>query len=98
MSQLVLLRYSTYLNNAYADQGLVSYALHPGAIPTELDLTLPNMLHAKMKDTPKLAGHGIMKRNWLKGRYVSCTWDMPKLMRCQQEIVDGDTVTVKVVK
>ena len=102
MSKLALVRYSTYLNNEYGDQGLVSYALHPGAIPTELGLTLPKKLHAKMNDTPELAGDTIVflasqKREWLKGRYVSCTWDMTELMKRQQEIVDGDKLTVKLV-
>ena len=102
MSKLALLRFATYLNNEYADQDLLSYALHPGAIPTELGLTLPKMLHAKMKDTPELAGDTIVflvsqRREWLKGRYLSCTWDMPELMERKEEIVEGDKLTVKLV-
>lgn len=102
ISKLALLRYAEYLNVEYGAQGLVSYALHPGAIPTEVGLTLPKYLHAKMIDTPELAADTIVflsseKTEWLRGRYVSCTWDMPEFLGMQEEIVQEDKLKIKLV-
>jgi NAD(P)-dependent dehydrogenase (short-subunit alcohol dehydrogenase family) len=37
------------------------------------------------------------KRDWLAGRYVNCTWDMPDLMAQKDEIVKGDKLKVRLV-
>lgn len=37
------------------------------------------------------------KRDWLAGRYVNCTWDMPELMAQKEEIVKGDKLRVRLV-
>jgi hypothetical protein len=37
------------------------------------------------------------KRNWLAGRYINCTWDMPELMAQKDEIVKGDKLKVRLV-
>lgn len=100
MSKLALLRYAEYLNLEYGARGIVAYALHPGAIPTELGLTLPEFLHAKLIDKPELAADTIVflaseKRTWLKGRYISCTWDMPEFLRKREEIISGDKLKLK---
>ncbi|KAL9596555.1 MAG: hypothetical protein Q9219_005733 [cf. Caloplaca sp. 3 TL-2023] len=60
MSKLALLRYAEYLNLEYEAQGIVSYALHLGAIPTELGLTMPKNLHSKLIDKPELAADTIV--------------------------------------
>ncbi|KAL8700832.1 MAG: hypothetical protein Q9224_000780 [Gallowayella concinna] len=100
MSKLALLRYAEYLNIEYAARGIVAYALHPGAIPTDLGLTIPKFLHAKLIDKPGLAADTIVylaseKREWLRGRYISCTWDMTELMQRREEIVSGDKLKLK---
>ena len=53
-------------------------------------------------ETPELAGDSIVyltqeKREWLAGRYISCTWDMPELMAKRDEIVEGDKLKAKMV-
>ncbi|KAL8989474.1 MAG: hypothetical protein Q9169_008353 [Polycauliona sp. 2 TL-2023] len=50
-------------------------------------------------DTPSLSADTIVylvsqKRAWLGGRYVNCTWDMPELMRMEEEIVKEDKLKV----
>ena len=35
------------------------------------------------------------KREWLGGRYINCTWDMPELMAKEGEIVKEDKLKVK---
>lgn len=100
MSKLALLRYAEYLNLEYGAQGIEAYAVHPGAIPTELALTMPTFLHAKLIDKPELAADTIVflvseTRSWLKGRYISCTWDMPEFLQKREEIISGDKLRLK---
>lgn len=35
------------------------------------------------------------RRNWLAGRYLSCTWDMEELLSREEEIVQGDKLKVR---
>jgi hypothetical protein len=53
-------------------------------------------------DTAELSADTIVflvreKRDWLAGRYVNCTWDMPELMAQKEEIVNGDKLKVRLV-
>ena len=53
-------------------------------------------------ETPDLAGDTLVfltkeKRDWLSGRYVNVTWDMPELMAQKDEIVKGDKLKVRMV-
>ena len=46
-------------------------------------------------ETPELAGDSIAfltseKRSWLGGRYLNLTWDLPELIRREEEIVALD--------
>ncbi|KAL8995579.1 MAG: hypothetical protein Q9169_004721 [Polycauliona sp. 2 TL-2023] len=100
MSKLALLRYAEYLNIEYGSQGIVAYGLHPGAIPTDIGLTMPKFLHAKLIDKPDLAADTIVywtseKREWLRGRYISCTWDVTEFLQKREEIVSGDKLKLK---
>lgn len=51
-------------------------------------------------DTPELCGDSVVfltseRREWLSGRYVNVTWDMPELMDQQERIVTGDKLKIK---
>ena len=37
------------------------------------------------------------KREWLGGRYVNVTWDLPELVEKRDEIVKGDKLKVQLV-
>ena len=100
ISKLALLRYTEYLNVEYGAQGVIAYGVHPGAIPTEIGLTLPSFLHYKLTDTAELAADTIVflvseRREWLRGRYISCTWDMLELSEKKEEIVREDKLKIK---
>ena len=102
ISKLALLRYTDYLNMEYGAKGVVAYGLHPGAIPTEIGLTMPKFLHAKLIDSPELAADTMVflvseKREWLRGRYISCTWDMPEFLEKREEIVSEDKLKIRLV-
>lgn len=100
ISKLALLRYAEYLNIEYGAQGVVAYGVHPGAIPTDIGLTMPSFLHHKLVDKPELAADTIVflvseKREWLRGRYISCTWDMLEFTNKKEEIVSEDKLKIK---
>lgn len=53
-----------------------------------------------LTDTPELAGDTIVyltqkKQEWLAGRYVSCTWDMPELLAMKDEIIQSNLLKVR---
>jgi len=53
-------------------------------------------------DTVELAGDSIVyltakRREWLGGRYVNLTWDLPELMGKEEEIVKNDKLKVQLV-
>ena len=53
-----------------------------------------------MKDTPELGADTMVwltqkRREWLAGRYISVTWDMPEFVSKEKEIVDGDLLKMR---
>jgi hypothetical protein len=51
-------------------------------------------------DTPELAGDSLLyltseKRDWLAGRYINVTWDLPELMAKKEWIVTENKLKVK---
>ncbi|RFU35062.1 hypothetical protein B7463_g1294, partial [Scytalidium lignicola] len=94
-SKFALLRFTEHLMVDYGQKGLLTYCVHPGGIPTELAVRMPEQIHHVLIDTPELAGDTMTfltsKRiDWLAGRYLSCTWDMDELLLKKDEIVNED--------
>jgi NAD(P)-dependent dehydrogenase (short-subunit alcohol dehydrogenase family) len=104
ISKLALVRFSEFVASEYADEGVICFSLHPGNVPTEIlgpDGPSEGLKHIFV-DTPRLAGDTVVyltgKRNqWLSGRYVNVTWDMPELEAKKDEIVAEDKLKVKLV-
>lgn len=53
-------------------------------------------------DKPELTGDTVVfltqkRREWLAGRYLSCTWDMEELLAREDEIIQGDKLKVRLV-
>ncbi|KAK1969233.1 short-chain dehydrogenase [Colletotrichum sublineola] len=95
ISKFALIRFTEFVQDEYADQGVLAFSIHPGGVPTELSSKLPESLQFRMRDTPELAAHSIAyltskKRDWLGGRWISCMWDMPTLVSMEKKIVDGN--------
>ncbi len=57
-------------------------------------------LNTVFTESPELSGDRIVfltrkKHDWLSGRYINCTWDMPQLFAKKDVIVKGDKLKVK---
>ncbi|KAK7914368.1 hypothetical protein PG985_012071 [Apiospora marii] len=94
-SKFAVIRLAENMATEYADQGLVCFSLHPGAVPTELAINMPNFMHAVLVDKPALPAHSLVwltkeRRTWLSGRFASVNWDMEELEGRKGEIVEKD--------
>ncbi|OCL06762.1 oxidoreductase-like protein [Glonium stellatum] len=99
-AKLALLRFMEFVNTEYGETGIVAYCVHPGGVDTELARNMPENAHAFLVDTPELSGDSIVwltseRREWLRGRYVSCTWDMEQLLGKKEEIVKNELLKVR---
>ncbi|KXS94998.1 hypothetical protein AC578_1525 [Pseudocercospora eumusae] len=97
-----LLRLSNHLRLEYADQGLLIHNLHPGAVRTELALTMPARFHEILVDAPELCGDVVVwlvreRRGWLQDRFVSAQWDVTSLEAQKERIVAGDLLRLRLV-
>ena len=53
-----------------------------------------------LTDTPEVGGDTIVyltqkRQDWLAGRYVSCTWDMPEFFAKKDEVLERDLLKVR---
>lgn len=95
MAQLKLLE---HIHEEYQDQGLASFAVHPGAVMSEMaDESAPEGFRKFLTDSPDLCGAFCVwltkegdKRFWLSGRLVSAKWDADELETRKEEIVSKD--------
>ncbi|SPO05557.1 related to peroxisomal short-chain alcohol dehydrogenase [Cephalotrichum gorgonifer] len=100
VSKFALVRFTEFVQDEYASQGVLAYSVHPGGTPTELSSRLPDELRFRMTDTPELAAHSIpfltsKRREFLGGRWISCMWDLPRLLEMEEEVVAGDLLKFK---
>ncbi|KAG2417939.1 hypothetical protein HFD88_001038 [Aspergillus terreus] len=102
VSKNALLKLTT-LTNAEYGPGVIAFAIHPGNSPTDImggpDAIPPHHKHVFV-ETPELSGDSVVflvskRRQWLGGRYINCTWDLPELMYKEAEIVRGDKLKTK---
>ncbi|KAI7972956.1 hypothetical protein EIK77_001530 [Talaromyces pinophilus] len=101
-SKMAVIKFTEFIVEEYGEQGIVAISIHPGGVPTDLATNMPNDMHQLLVDTPELAGDVLAwltqeKQQWLNGRYLSVTWDMPELFARKDEIVKGDKLKVRVV-
>jgi NAD(P)-dependent dehydrogenase (short-subunit alcohol dehydrogenase family) len=83
----------------YKSQGLVAISVHPGNVLTDIvdrDATPPEILKL-FTESPDVCADGLVyltneKRDWLSGRYINMTWDLPELTSSpkKDEIIEKD--------
>lgn len=81
---------------------MTAISIHPGNILTEMATSgdMPEELRFVFTESVELPADTIVwlaagKRDWLSGRYVNVTWDMPQLEEKRGAIVEGDRLRVK---
>lgn len=94
-SKFAICRFTEFLNAEYAQRGLVTLALNPGGVKTELALAMPQSMHGLLRDTAELSADTMVwlckeRRNWLGGRFITATWNMEELEKRKDEIVEAD--------
>lgn len=97
-TKLAVSRFSEFTSSEYPD--VLSYSVHPGGVATELAKGMGEGMQHVLIDKPELAADTMVwltseRRDWLKGRYVSCTWDMEELLKKRQKIEDEDLLKVR---
>jgi len=101
IGKLALLRFSEFVMTEYGDQGILCFAVSPGAVMTDMAAGLPKEILPMLLDTPEMAGDSMVwlsgfRRDWLAGRYVSVTWDMEELEGMRAKIEEGDLLKVRI--
>ncbi|KAL6416315.1 Short-chain dehydrogenase/reductase SDR [Ilyonectria robusta] len=99
-SKLAILRWTETLQIEYADQGLLTFCVNPGAIKTQMSKELPEKMRNLLPDRPDIAGDTIVwlaaeRKEWLGGRYISCPWDMQELSERKDEIIKKDKLKMR---
>ena len=96
------MRFTEFIDAEYASQGVTAIAIHPGNILTEMATSgeVPEELAFVFTETQELPADTVVwltaqKRDWLSGRYVNVTWDMPQLEEKREAIAQGDKLKVK---
>lgn len=106
-SKLSVLRLTEFVAKENEEAGLVAFSVHPGnTLSSILDYGkgMSDELKAVFTETPELVADGLVfltkeRRDWLTGRYVNITWDLPELVgqAMQERIEQGDFLKVKLV-
>lgn len=103
MAKLAVLRMCEFIMCEYADQGVLCYGVHPGGVVTDMASYMTDeFVETLLTDQVELPADALVyltqtRREWLAGRYIDLTWDMPELMSREEEIVNGDKLKVKLV-
>ena len=88
-------RLCEFINLDHGGDGIKTFAIHPGGVPTTLAKNMPEEIHAYLVDEPELAAGFIVwlcsgKADWATGRYLSSNWDVNELMQMKEQIIKDD--------
>jgi NAD(P)-dependent dehydrogenase (short-subunit alcohol dehydrogenase family) len=103
VSKAAQLRLLENIHEQYFEEGLVTYAVNPGAVLTEMAIqTAPEKFKPFLTDSPELCGAfcvwltgGRPRTEWLSGRLLSAKWDVNELMARKEDIVTDDLLKLK---
>ncbi|XDG09733.1 hypothetical protein ABKA04_009348 [Annulohypoxylon sp. FPYF3050] len=104
ISKLAVVRLTEMIVTEYGND-ILAYSIHPGNILTDMisdiEADAPG-LKPIFIDKAELGADSLVyltsqKRDWLAGRYINVTWDLPELMEKEDEIVNGDKLKLRLV-
>ena len=98
VSKAAQLKLMEHVHEQYADEGLSSFAIHPGSVASEMaDETTPDSFRPYLVDSPELCGAFAVwltqekkKSDWLCGRLLSANWDVEELEAKRDSIIGQD--------
>lgn len=84
-----------FIQSDHGEDGIKTFAIHPGGVATDLGKTLPEAMHAYLNDEPDLAACFKVwlasgQADWAAGRYLSATWDVGEVTAMQEKILAED--------
>ncbi|KAG8936982.1 hypothetical protein FRC02_009119 [Tulasnella sp. 418] len=92
-------RLAEWVEIDYGSEGVKSFAIHPGAVKTDVSLTLINsgVPESVFSDSPELAAWSQVRltsgsEDWLSGRFLSTNWDLDELGKLKEAIVEQDAL------
>jgi len=103
ISKMAQVRIIEHIAEQFGEQGLLSIAVHPGAVGTKMAESAPLEFRKYLVDDPELCGSFLVqltkepgKMNWLNGRLISANWDMEELMQKKDSVIDEDLLKFEV--
>jgi NAD(P)-dependent dehydrogenase (short-subunit alcohol dehydrogenase family) len=106
LSKSAVNRFTEFVHFEYEDEGIRTFAFHPGAILTSPALleSIPPAWRAFFIDTTELAAGftlwlvtGGERVDFLRGKFVSANWDVEELLAMKDEIEGRDLLWTRVV-
>ena len=104
-SKLAALRLTEFVAKEHAEQGVVAFSVHPGNMLTDMlggGEGMDPKLKAVFTESPELCADSLVyltreRRDWLSGRYINITWDLPELTSSamREKILNEDLLKVK---
>ncbi|KZS96628.1 NAD(P)-binding protein [Sistotremastrum niveocremeum HHB9708] len=98
-------RFAEYIDFEYGDQGVKSFAFHPGCLLTELGTNTPEVqgfvdAGVMKEDTVALPASVLVRltsgsEDWLTGRYVSANWDLDDVNKLKEKILKENVLIDK---
>ena len=79
----------------HGEDGVKTFAIHPGGVATSLAKNMPAEIHPYLNDKPELAAGFKLwlcsgKADWATGRYLSSNWDVAELLDWKKSILKDD--------
>ncbi|KAF2453572.1 hypothetical protein BDY21DRAFT_424295 [Lineolata rhizophorae] len=107
ISKLAMNRLIETVDSDYRDQGIQSFAVHPGVVLTDLtarhsETVAGDFWKSALTDDPRLCAGFLVwltkeKRQWLSGRYLAANWDVEELEAKREHIVNEDALKFHMV-
>ncbi|KAF7198539.1 Short chain dehydrogenase citE [Pseudocercospora fuligena] len=105
ISKMATTRLQEFIAVEYTDEGLIAFSVHPGNVLTDIvgnGEGMDEKLKSVFTESREICADTLVKlsevrREWLSGRYVNVTWDMPEFLsdKRREEIVSGDLLKLK---
>ncbi|KAK6810719.1 hypothetical protein RU639_013569 [Aspergillus parasiticus] len=85
------------------NQGIIrAFSINPGGVPTELAFSCPERFHQYLTVDARLPAAVSVwlatseRAAFLAGRFVDCQWDVDELCALQEQIINGDLLSLRV--